>query len=52
MSQTFSLGVIAIRTQSRFSFDRTTKTITDNAFANSLLVGNPPRKGWEQYYKL
>ena len=52
MAQTFSLGIIAIRTQSRFSFDRTTKTITDNAFANSLLVGNPPRKGWEQYYKL
>lgn len=52
MAQVFALGVIAIRTQSNLQFNAATKTITNNAFANSLLVGNPPRKGWEQYYKL
>ena len=52
MAQTFALGIIAIRTGERFSFDRTTKTIPDNAFANALLTGNPPRKGWEEFYKL
>jgi hypothetical protein len=33
-------------------FDRDKKKITNNKLANQLLVGTPPRKGWEQYYKL
>ena len=33
-------------------FDRTTKQITNNRIANQLLVGAPPRKGWEEFYKL
>ncbi|MBR4434233.1 MAG: Gfo/Idh/MocA family oxidoreductase [Bacteroidaceae bacterium] len=52
MAQCFSLGIIAIRTQSKIQFDARTKTITNNAFANALLTGMPPRKGWEEYYKL
>ena len=28
------------------------KQITNNKLANQLLVGEPPRKGWEQYYKI
>ena len=52
MAQCFSLGIIAIRTRSKIQFDARTKTITNNAFANALLIGMPPRKGWEEYYKL
>ncbi|MEY4571247.1 MAG: hypothetical protein RLZ10_440, partial [Bacteroidota bacterium] len=33
-------------------FDRKSKKITNNKLANQLLVGAPPRKGWEQYYKI
>ena len=28
------------------------KKITNHKLANELLAGVPPRKGWEQYYKL
>lgn len=52
MAQCFSLGIIAIRTQSKIQFDARTKTIANNAFANALLTGMPPRKGWEEFYKL
>jgi len=52
LCQVMNLGVIAQRLNTCFHFDRTTKEITDNKFANSLLTGIPPRKGWEDYYKL
>jgi hypothetical protein len=52
MCQTFALGVVAIRTGRKLSFDRMSKTIVNDPFANALLVGMPPRKGWEEYYTL
>jgi len=52
MCQVMNLGVIAQRLNANFHFDRTTCEITDNPFANSLLTGIPPRKGWEDYYTL
>jgi len=52
MSQVFSLGVMAQRLNTRIEFDPETKTITNNAFANAMLTGIPPRSGWEQYYKI
>ncbi|MDR0559825.1 MAG: Gfo/Idh/MocA family oxidoreductase [Prevotellaceae bacterium] len=52
LSQVFSLGVMAQRLNTKIEFDRTTKQITNNAFANAMLAGLPPRKGWEQYYKI
>ena len=52
MAQMFALGIIAIRTRSKIQFDPVTKSIRGNAFANALLAGNPPRKGWEEFYKL
>jgi predicted dehydrogenase len=52
LSQVMMLGVIAQRLKTKLVFDRTTKQITNNKLANDLLVGPPPRKGWEQYYKL
>lgn len=52
LSQVFCLGVIAQRLNARLLFDRETKRITNNHFADALLTGMPPRKGWEQYYKV
>ena len=52
LSQVFSLGVIAQRLNTQLFFDSRTKTITNNAFANAMLVGEPPRKGWEEFYRI
>jgi len=52
MSEMFSLGVIAQRLNTKILFDRNTKQITNNAFANAMLTQIPPRKGWEEFYKL
>ncbi len=52
LSQVFSLGVMAQRLNTQILFDRETKRITNNRFADAMLTGTPPRKGWEQYYKL
>ncbi|MDR1372290.1 MAG: Gfo/Idh/MocA family oxidoreductase [Dysgonamonadaceae bacterium] len=52
LSQVFSLGVITQRLNIKIIFDKNTKTITNNAFANAFLTQTPPRKGWEEFYKL
>lgn len=52
LSQVFSLGVIAQRLNTQLFFDPRTKQFTNNAFANALLAGTPPRKGWDEFYKL
>lgn len=52
LTQVFTLGVIAQRLNTKLTFDRTNKQITNNPVANQLLIGPPPRRGWEQYYKL
>ncbi len=52
LTQVFLLGVIAQRLGGKLIFDRETKQITNNTTANQLLIGPPPRKGWEQFYKL
>ena len=52
LCQVFCLGVIAQRLNTQLFFDPFKKRFTNNEFANSLLVGEPPRKGWEQYYRL
>ena len=52
LSQVFTLGVLAQRLNTKLEFDRETKQITNNPLANALLVGERPRKGWEQYYVL
>ena len=52
LSQVFTLGVLAQRLNTKIVFDRETKQVTNNPLANLLLVGAPPRKGWEEYYKL
>ncbi len=52
LSQVFCLGVIAQRLNTKLYFDARTKQFTNNAFANALLSGMPPRKGWEDFYNL
>ncbi len=52
LSQVFVLGTIAQHLNTKIKFDRVTKQITNNNLANDLLVGAPPRKGWEEFYKL
>jgi len=52
LSQVFCLGVMAQRLNRKIIFDRGTKRVTNDAFADAFLVGEPPRKGWEEFYKL
>jgi predicted dehydrogenase len=52
LCQVFALGVIAQRLNTKLKFDPKKKQITNNKVANQLLVGPPPRKGWEQFYKV
>lgn len=52
LSQVFCLGVLAQRLNTKLEFDRKKKVITNHKVANALLIGPPPRKGWEQYYKV
>ncbi|WP_276480243.1 Gfo/Idh/MocA family protein [Paraflavitalea pollutisoli] len=52
LSQVFCLGVLAQWTGETIKFDRKKKQITSSKKINDLLVGLPPRKGFEQYYKV
>ena len=52
LCQVMNLGVIAQRLGHGFKFDRNTGEVVGDPFANALLVGPAPRKGWEDYYKL
>lgn len=52
LSQVFCLGVAAQRLNRKIIFDRETKRVTNDAFADAFLTGTPPRKGWEDFYKL
>jgi hypothetical protein len=50
LAQIFSLGIIALRRNKKLIFNRDTKEIVNDKFANSMLTDRPPRKGWESYY--
>jgi hypothetical protein len=52
LCQLMALGVVAQRVNARLEFDINKKVITNHGVANDLLIGPPPRKGWEEYYKL
>ena len=52
LCQVMALGVLAQRLNTKLMFDRQKKQITNNKEGNQLLTGPPPRKGWEQYYKM
>ncbi|MDD4776696.1 MAG: Gfo/Idh/MocA family oxidoreductase [Fermentimonas sp.] len=52
LSQVFCMGVAAQRLNRKIVFDRETKRVTNDAFADAFLTGEPPRKGWEDFYKI
>jgi predicted dehydrogenase len=53
LCQMMALGIIAQRVNAgKLTFDRDSQQITNNKVANEFLAGAPPRKEWEQYYKL
>ncbi|MBE8713203.1 Gfo/Idh/MocA family oxidoreductase [Sphingobacterium hungaricum] len=52
LSQVFCLGVITQRLNNKIVFDPKKKEIVNDKFANALLIGPPPAKGWEQYYNV
>ena len=52
LSQVFCLGVLAQWTGEKIVFDPKKKIVTSSKKANELLVGPPPRKGWEEFYKV
>jgi hypothetical protein len=52
LCQAMAIGIIAQRVNAKLSFDPATKQITNHKVANGLLNGAPPRKDWEQFYKL
>ncbi|MCR4765907.1 MAG: Gfo/Idh/MocA family oxidoreductase [Bacteroidaceae bacterium] len=52
LSQVFCLGVIAQRLNADLYFDTRLKQFTNNHFANAMLAGSLPRKGWEYFYNL
>jgi len=52
LCQVMALGIIAQRVNATLKFDPASKKITNHKLANDLLNGVPPRKGWEQFYKL
>ena len=52
LCQAMAIGVIAQRVNGKLSFDPVARQITNHKLANEFLAGVPPRKGWEQFYKL
>jgi hypothetical protein len=51
LTQVFLLAILAQRFGGTVRFDRKTRRVTNNKDADALLAV-PPRKVWEQYYKL
>jgi hypothetical protein len=52
LCQAMTLGIIAQQVNDKVVFDPATRRITSNKVADALLDGPPPRKDWEQFYKL
>lgn len=52
LCQMMALGVIAQRLNAKLSFDLAAQQVTGNKAANEFLAGPPPRKDWEQFYRL
>ena len=53
LCQFMALGVIATQVNAKIEFDLKTRRITNHAAADKMLaIGEPPRKGWEGYFKV
>ncbi len=53
LCQFMALGVIVQQVNAKIEFDAQSRKITNHEVANKLLrIGEPPRKGWEEYFKV
>lgn len=52
LCQAMAIGIIAQRVNAKLEFDPKKKRITNHKIADELLKGAPPRKEWEQFYKM
>lgn len=52
LCQAMELGIIAQQVDAKLEFDLNTRRITNHSLANELLDGPPPRKEWEEFYRL
>jgi hypothetical protein len=52
LCQAMAIGILAQRVNAKLAFDPASKQITNHKVANQLLAGAPPRKEWEQFFKL
>ena len=52
LCQMMALGIIAQRLNTKITFDPASSRITNDALAQELLSGPPPRPGWESFYRL
>jgi predicted dehydrogenase len=52
LTQVFLLGVISQRLGGKLKFDTVKREFVGSADANAMLVGPPPRNGWEGYYRV
>ncbi len=52
LCQVMALGVLAQQLNTKLIFDANKMQITNSKAGNQLLVGPPPRKGWEQFYRM
>ena len=52
LCQAMDLGIIAQRVNAPLTFDPATRRITNHKVADAMLDGAPPRKEWEEFYKL
>lgn len=51
-TEKIKVGVLAQRLNSKIEFNPLKNEIVNDKFANALLIGPPPRKDWEQFYKI
>jgi hypothetical protein len=47
-----AIGIIAQQVNASVKFDPATRRITNHKVADELLKGAPPRKEWEQFYRM
>lgn len=52
LCQAMAIGIIAQRVNAKLEFDPKKRKITNHKIADALLKGVPPRKDWEQFYKM
>ena len=52
LSQLFTLGVIAQRLNRSFEFDPAAGRAPHDEYADFFLAGPPPRRGWEDFYRV